>query len=93
MTLNLIDDPWIPVLCADGSRRIIAPWQMAEPDVVRPDWPRPDLNIACLELLIGLVFLADPPVDSEDWDERCPARSATPAGKTGTLCACVQSPR
>lgn len=73
MTLNLIDDPWIPVLCADGSRRIIAPWQMAEPDVVRPDWPRPDLNIACLELLIGLVFLADPPVDSEDWDERCPA--------------------
>lgn len=70
MTLNLIDDPWIPVLCADRSRRVIAPWQMAEADVVQPDWPRPDLNIACLELLIGLVFLADPPADSEDWDAR-----------------------
>lgn len=70
MSLNLINDPWIPVLCVDGSRRIIAPWQMAEPDVVQPDWPRLDLNVACLELLIGLVFLSDPPADSEDWDAR-----------------------
>ncbi|MDE7548353.1 type I-E CRISPR-associated protein Cse1/CasA [Acetobacter fabarum] len=73
MTLNLIHDPWIPVLCADGSRRVIVPWQMAQPDVVQPDWPRPDLNIACLEFLIGLVFLADPPADEEDWGERCKA--------------------
>lgn len=70
MPLNLITDPWIPVSTADGSRRIIAPWQMAEADVLRPDWPRPDLNIACLELLIGLVYLADPPTDIEDWDSR-----------------------
>ena len=68
--LNLISDPWIPVSCADGARRVIAPWQMAEPDVVAPDWPRPDLNIACLELLIGLVYLADPPRDLDDWDSR-----------------------
>lgn len=73
MALNLIDDPWIPVLCTDGSRRVITPWQMAEPGIVQPDWPRPDLNIACLELLIGLVFLADPPVDSEEWEHRCSA--------------------
>ena len=33
-------------------------------------WPRADLNIACLELLIGLVYLADPPADVEDWDRR-----------------------
>jgi CRISPR system Cascade subunit CasA len=70
MSLNLITDPWIPVRCADGSRRIIAPWQMAEPGIEAPDWPRPDLNIACLELLIGLVYLADPPADIEDWDRR-----------------------
>ncbi|MFT3691465.1 type I-E CRISPR-associated protein Cse1/CasA [Paenirhodobacter sp.] len=70
MSLNLIADPWIPVRCADGSRRIIAPWQMAEPGIETPDWPRPDLNIACLELLIGLVYLADPPADVYDWDNR-----------------------
>lgn len=76
MTLNLIEDPWIAVRCRDGSRRTIAPWQMAEPDVVAPDWHRPDFDIACLELLIGLVYLADPPADVTDWKRR---RSADPA--------------
>jgi CRISPR system Cascade subunit CasA len=72
MSLNLISDPWIPVACADGSRRTIAPWQMAEPGILAPDWPRPDLNIACHELLIGLVYLSDPPANERDWDRRQP---------------------
>lgn len=70
MSLNLIQTPWIPVLWEDGSRRTIAPWQLAEPGILRPDWPRADLNLGCLELLIGLVYLADPPADVEDWDAR-----------------------
>lgn len=70
MSLNLISDPWIPVRCSDGSRRIIAPWQMSDPGIEGPDWPRPDLNIACHELLIGLVYLADPPENIDDWDRR-----------------------
>lgn len=68
--LNLIQDAWIPVRRKDGSRAVIAPWQMADDTLAFPDWPRPDLNIACLELLIGLVFLADPPRDAEDWQDR-----------------------
>lgn len=68
--LNLISDAWIPVRRKDGSRSVIAPWQMADDSLAFPDWPRPDLNIACLELLIGLVFLADPPHDAEDWQDR-----------------------
>ncbi|WP_136646424.1 type I-E CRISPR-associated protein Cse1/CasA [Tabrizicola sp. YIM 78059] len=68
--LNLISDAWIPVRRKDGSRAVIAPWQMADDSLAFPDWPRPDLNIACLELLIGLVFLADPPRDAEDWQDR-----------------------
>ncbi len=43
---------------------------MAQSDVVGPDWPRADMNVACLELLIGMVFLADPPADAEDWQAR-----------------------
>lgn len=70
MQLNLIADPWIPVRCKDGSRRIIVPWQMADADLAFPDWPRADLNIACLELLIGMVFLADPPEGAEEWELR-----------------------
>lgn len=70
MAFNLIENAWIPVICYDGQRRIIAPWQMAEPGIVRPDWPRADLNLGCLEFLIGLIYLADPPADIEDWDAR-----------------------
>lgn len=70
MPLNLITEAWIPVLDQEGARRVIAPWQMADARLLRPDWPRADLNIACLEFLIGLVFLADPPEDAEDWEDR-----------------------
>lgn len=70
MSLNLITDPWIPVRCKDGGRAVIAPYQMADPALAFPDWPRPDLNIACLELLAGLLFMADPPRDADDWDAR-----------------------
>jgi CRISPR system Cascade subunit CasA len=68
--LNLISDPWIPVVDHEGKRRVIAPWEMADPSIQRPDWPRADLNIACLELLIGLVYMADPPADRDDWEDR-----------------------
>ena len=43
---------------------------MADAAIRRLDWPRADLNLACLELLIGLVLLADPPGDAEDWEAR-----------------------
>ncbi len=69
-SLNLLRDPWIPVVMRDGSRHVIAAWQMADPNIAALDWPRMDLNIACLELLIGLVYLADPPEDDDDWAER-----------------------
>lgn len=70
MPLNLIEDVWIPVIDSEGNRRIIAPWQMADRNILRPDWPRADLNIACLEFMIGLMFLADPPEDIDDWEDR-----------------------
>lgn len=68
--LNLLVDPWMPIITTTGGRRIIAPWQMGEADVAAPDWPRPDLNTACIEFLIGLVALADPPASAYDWDAR-----------------------
>lgn len=70
MNLNLITDSWIPVRDRTGNIRHIAPWQMADPDLQWPVWPRVDLEIACLELLIGLLLLADPPADADDWEAR-----------------------
>lgn len=70
MSLNLVRDAWIPVLLNDGTRRTIAPWQMADTEILALDWPRMDFNIACLEMLIGLVFLVDPPEDVDEWQAR-----------------------
>jgi len=70
MSLNLINDPWIPVRMRDGSIESIAPHRMVEPDILEPAWPRADLNLACYELLIGLVMLACPPKDPADWRAR-----------------------
>lgn len=67
MSLNLISDAWIPVRHSDGSRAVIAPHRIADPGIKAPDWPRADLNLACYELLIGLVAMADPPADRRDW--------------------------
>tara|TARA_Y100000815_G_scaffold271754_1_gene299052 strand:+ start:1440 stop:3014 length:1575 start_codon:yes stop_codon:yes gene_type:complete len=68
MPLNLISDSWIPVRLKDGSRRTIAPHQMTDPEIAAPDWPRADLNLACYELLIGMVFMATPPEDDFSWE-------------------------
>lgn len=70
MPLNLIDDTWIPVLDSQGARHLIAPWQVADSSLDVPDWPRADLNLACYELLIGLLCLADPPADDAEWRAR-----------------------
>ena len=70
VALNLVTDRWIPVLDTFGARRLISPWEMADTTLLRPDWPRTDLNTACLELLIGLVRLADPPANADDWEGR-----------------------
>lgn len=51
----------------DGTRQIIAPWEAASPEISAPDWPRADFDIACYELLIGLVFMAAPPADLAAW--------------------------
>ena len=59
--INLITDPWIPVVRESGLRDVIRPGQVAESDVRRFDWPRADLDLACHELLIGLAYLACPP--------------------------------
>lgn len=69
MPLNLITDEWIPVF-KDGERVLIRPYQIAENNVERLAWFRPDFNLACMELLIGMIFLADPPNDDSDLIER-----------------------
>lgn len=60
MPLNLLSDPWIPTF-RNGDPATIRPDQIAEPGITRLAWERADFNLACLELLIGLVSMATPP--------------------------------
>ena len=69
MSLNIISDPWIPAL-RGGERVVIRPDQIAEPGVSTLVWERADFRLACLELLIGLVSMADPPGDDAEWRVR-----------------------
>ncbi len=71
MPLNLINDAWIPVR-RHGKPDIVRPDQIAETGIESFDWPRPDLNLACMELLIGLLYLADAPDPYEDRMARHP---------------------
>lgn len=69
MAFNLIRDPWIPVTCRSGCIRVVRPAQIALADdpPVAPAWPRADFNLACLELLIGLMRAACPPSRDMVW--------------------------
>ncbi len=71
MPFNLLTQSWLPVRRFDGSLDHIRPAQivehMASNPVLAPDWPRPDLNIATLELLIGLLQVAFAPRDTKSW--------------------------
>lgn len=66
--MNLLTEPWIPVLRGDRPD-IIRPDQIAEKEdpVTALAWPRPDFNLACLELLIGLLYLAASPETQRAW--------------------------
>ena len=75
MPLNLLSDPWIPVR-QNGETVAIRPDQIAEPRVSGLAWPRADFNLACIEFLIGLVSMADPPRDNADWRKRLDAPDA-----------------
>ncbi|MBE9605677.1 type I-E CRISPR-associated protein Cse1/CasA [Acetobacteraceae bacterium H6797] len=70
MSLNLIRDPWLPVLRRSGPG-LIRPAQIAEAHATDPiiafDWPRADFRIAAHEFLIGLLRTACPPEDEEVW--------------------------
>ena len=72
--LNLITDPWIPVLRQHSGRAVIAPTQLAEDwdtdPVIAVDWPRADFRVATLELLTGLLATACPAADHNAWLDR-----------------------
>jgi len=68
-SVNIITDRWIPVRRQSGALDNIRPADIADrhDPAVALMWPRPDFNLACLELLIGLVYAAMPPEEDDDY--------------------------
>ena len=71
--MNLINDPWIPVIRQNNSRKLvkIAPWQIVETDnpVVDIAAPRADFQGALYQFLIGLLQTTFAPEDQDEWNE------------------------
>lgn len=70
-TLNLVRDPWIPVMRADGTRALIAPRQVTDPvnPVLTIDSTRAPWNAALTEFLISLFQTVLLPEDARVWRE------------------------
>ena len=70
---NLIESRWLPVRRRSGATERVAPWQVTDGWKVDPiaafDWPRPDFNGACHELLIGLLSTTAAPEDDGGWED------------------------
>jgi CRISPR system Cascade subunit CasA len=76
--LNLLEERWVPIRRASGRAERIAPHEITEridsDPVVALDAPRPDINGALIQFLIGLVQTAWVRAD-QFWDRderRCP---------------------
>ncbi len=69
--MNLITDPWIPVVRKNGTLDSIRPWQIVEREnpVMEIKAPRPDFQGALYQFLIGLLQTCFPPEDGEEWLE------------------------
>jgi CRISPR system Cascade subunit CasA len=72
ITFNLIHEEWIPVQRRDGTKEIIAPWQItrgieSENPIMELASPRPDFNGALIQFLIGLVQTTMPPQSERAW--------------------------
>ncbi|MEI7254005.1 type I-E CRISPR-associated protein Cse1/CasA [Dickeya dadantii] len=66
---SLIDTPWLPVVGADGHRTRISPRQLVDDDIIDLACPRPDLQGAAWQLLIGLLQTAYSPPDDDAWED------------------------
>lgn len=65
--MNLIDDPWLPVITRDGHRVKINLAQISDPNIAELDLPRLDFQGGAYLLLIGLMQTVFAPNDIDDW--------------------------
>lgn len=72
--MNLLTDPWLPVVHRSGRRALIRPAELTagldDDPIVGPGAPRPDFDGAVLQFLVGLLQTAFAPRDDREWAAR-----------------------
>jgi CRISPR system Cascade subunit CasA len=66
--MNLLYERWLPIRRNTGQVEWIAPYQIAEPDIVAFSANRADFNGALAQLMIGLLQTTTPVNDESDWE-------------------------
>lgn len=77
--MNLLEEPWLPVRRADGTRAWIAPTALSDSTLVAFDADRPDFNGALAQFAIGLLQTTAPVETNTEWRRlfRSPPDAAT----------------
>ncbi len=68
--MNVIKDPWIPVIRKDGTRENIPPYKItSKPNnpIIALDFGRPDFNAVGVRLLIGFFNTYLAPTSKKEW--------------------------
>lgn len=73
-SFSLLVSPWLPVRRANGASDWISPAELTNKTkdgaILAFAWPRPDFDLAAHEFMIGLLAVACPPRDEDDWLRR-----------------------
>lgn len=67
--MDLITQPWLPVISRSGSRKKIALTELLDNDVFDVAYPRADFQGAAWQFLIGLMQCTVAPEDERDWQK------------------------
>ncbi len=74
MAYSLIAEPWLPVIRRHSGACWIRPAEIVDQIETDPvmtiAWPRADFRLAALEFLIGLLAVACPPADRQEWRQQ-----------------------
>ena len=82
--LNMLTDPVFPVVTVSGARRWVSFAELLDEEDDHPvafDWPRGDLNVASVELVIGILGLIHRPTDEREWRALWNERGAEDVGE------------
>lgn len=67
--MDLTQEKWLPVIFSSGEKARISLSGLLDDSIQDVAWPRPDLQGAAWQMLIGILQCCVAPEDEDDWEE------------------------